>query len=171
MNREEHEFMQNPRLRSAAQNSRTRFRKVKSARCPNLIVRDRLEDDFEGGKVFKDPDLLPESAASSGLDNFDLTTLGSGKDGGWSSLFSASVLLGNIHQFYQSNKAGQSNLAGLMNGPEFVLFNDEARNSPASALGERHRNRYRRVGNERNPDRNHSRRLLGSSPRVSERQV
>lgn len=27
--------------------------------CPNLIVRDRLEEDFEGGKVFKDRDLLP----------------------------------------------------------------------------------------------------------------
>lgn len=99
--------------------------------CPNLIVRDRLEDDFAGGKVFKTRDLLPESAVSSGLGNFDLTTLGSGKDGGWSSLFSASIVLGNIHQFYQSNKAGQSNLAGLMNGPEFALFNDEAHNSPA----------------------------------------
>jgi superfamily II DNA or RNA helicase len=100
--------------------------------CPNLIVRDRLEDDFEGGKVFRDRDLLPETAMSSGLGNFDLTTLGSGKDGGWSSLFSASVVLGNIHQFYQSNKSGQSNLTGLMNGPEFAVFNDEAHNSPAS---------------------------------------
>lgn len=99
--------------------------------CPNLIVRDRLEDDFAGGKVFKARDLLPESAVSSGLGNFDLTTLGSGKDGGWSSLFSASVVLGNIHQFYLSNKCGQSNLAGLMNGPEFAIFNDEAHNSPA----------------------------------------
>lgn len=99
--------------------------------CPNLIVRDRLEDDFEGGKVFRERDLLPEAALSAGLGNFDLTTLGSGKDGGWSSLFSASVVLGNIHQFYQSNKSGQSNLAGLMNGPDFAIFNDEAHNSPA----------------------------------------
>ena len=38
-----------------------------------------------------------------------LTTLGSGKEGGWASLFSASVILGNIHQFYLSNKSGQSN--------------------------------------------------------------
>lgn len=29
-----------------------------------------------------------------------LTTLGSGKEGGWASLFSASIILGNIHQFY-----------------------------------------------------------------------
>jgi len=28
--------------------------------CPNLIVRDRLEEDFEKGKVFKDRDLLPD---------------------------------------------------------------------------------------------------------------
>jgi hypothetical protein len=41
------------------------------------------------------------------------------------------VVLGNIHQFYHSNKSGQSNLAGLMNEPEFAIFNDEAHNSPA----------------------------------------
>ena len=99
--------------------------------CPNLVVRDRLEEDFQGGKVFRDRDLLPEWAISAGLGDFDLATLGSGKEGGWSSLFSASVILGNIHQFYQSNKSGQSNLSALMNGPVFALFNDEAHNSPA----------------------------------------
>ena len=99
--------------------------------CPNLIVRDRLEDDFQGGKVFRDRDLLPPWAVGAGLGDFDLTTLGSGKAGGWSSLLSASVILGNIHQFYQSNKSGQSNLSALMNGPDFALFNDEAHNSPA----------------------------------------
>ncbi|MBU1397459.1 MAG: DEAD/DEAH box helicase family protein [Bacteroidetes bacterium] len=98
--------------------------------CPNLIVRDRLEDDFERGKVFNDRDLLP-SWSNYRPQDFPLTTLGSGKSGGWSSLLSADVVLGNIHQFYQSNKSGQSNLSGLMNGPDFVLFNDEAHNSPA----------------------------------------
>jgi len=98
--------------------------------CPNLIVRDRLEDDFEGGKVFKDRDLLPDWGHARPED-FVLTTLGTGKEGGWASLFSSSVVLGNIHQFYQSNKSGQSNLSALMNGPEFALFNDEAHNSPA----------------------------------------
>lgn len=98
--------------------------------CPNLIVRDRLEDDFEGGKVFKDRDLLPRWSNLRPQD-FPLTTLGSGKEGGWASLLSADVVLGNIHQFYQSNKSGQSNLSALMNGPEFALFNDEAHNSPA----------------------------------------
>ena len=99
--------------------------------CPNLIVRDRLEDDFEGGKVFKDRDLLPTWGPARPED-FVLTTLGSGKDGGWASLLSSTVILGNIHQFYQSNKSGQSNLSALMNGPDFALFNDEAHNSPAT---------------------------------------
>ncbi len=98
--------------------------------CPNLIVRDRLEDDFEEGKVFKDRDLLPDWGHIRRQD-FVLTTLGSGKEGGWASLLSASIILGNIHQFYLSNKSGQSNLSALMNGPDFVLFNDEAHNSPA----------------------------------------
>ena len=53
------------------------------------------------------------------------------REGGWSSLLSAHVILGNIHQFYQSNQGGRSNLAGLMNGPNFAVFNDEAHNSPA----------------------------------------
>lgn len=98
--------------------------------CPNLIVRDRLEDDFNGGRVFRDRNLLPEGDLVRPED-FALTTLGSGGEGGWADLLSANVILGNIHQFYQSNKSGQSNLSVLMNGPEFVLINDEAHNSPA----------------------------------------
>ena len=97
--------------------------------CPNLIVRDRLQDDFQSGKVFRDRDLLPDGTYKP--EDFALTTLGSGEDGGWASLLGASVILGNIHQFYQSNRSGQSNLSALMNGPEFALFNDEAHNSPA----------------------------------------
>ncbi len=98
--------------------------------CPNLIVRDRLEDDFENGKVFVDRDLIPPGAIVS-KDDFALTTLGSDRPRGWASLLGASVILGNIHQFYTSNAAGQSNLSELLNGPKFALFNDEAHNSPA----------------------------------------
>jgi len=98
--------------------------------CPNLIVRDRLEDDFENGKAFVDRDLIP-AGAIVGKDDFALTTLGSDRPGGWASLLGASVILGNIHQFYASNASGQSNLSALLNGPEFALFNDEAHNSPA----------------------------------------
>ena len=103
--------------------------------CPNLIVRDRLEDDFQGGKVFKDRGLLPDWA-HCGPEDFALTTLGSDKEGGWASLLGARVVLGNIHQFYQSNRSGQSNLSALMNGPDFALFNDEAHNSPAPEYDE-----------------------------------
>ena len=98
--------------------------------CPNLIVRDRLEDDFDNGKVFVDRDLIPANAIVN-KDDFALTTLGSDRPGGWASLLGASVILGNIHQFYTSNAAGQSNLSALLNGPKFALFNDEAHNSPA----------------------------------------
>jgi superfamily II DNA or RNA helicase len=98
--------------------------------CPNLIVRDRLEEDFEGGKVFRDRKLIPDWA-HIGERDFPLTTLGSGKSAGWASIFSADIILGNIHQFYLTNKSGQSNTSALMNGPDFALFNDEAHNSPA----------------------------------------
>ena len=98
--------------------------------CPNLIVRDRLEDDFQNGKVFADRDLIPEGAIV-GNDDFALTTLGSDKPGGWANMLGASVILGNIHQFYTSTKSGMANLANLLNESDFVVFNDEAHNSPA----------------------------------------
>jgi len=124
--------------------------------CPNLIVRDRLDEDFQGGEVFKDRDLLPAWSNLRPAD-FVLTTLGSGKEGGWASLFSASVILGNIHQFYLSNKSGQSNLSALMNGPEFALFNDEAHNSPApeyyATLQRMRENVILRVDTTATPDR------------------
>ena len=80
--------------------------------------------------MFVDRNLLPPGAFVR-KDEFALTTLGSDRPGGWANLLGASVILGNIHQFYVSNAAGQANLAGLMNGPQFALFNDEAHNSPA----------------------------------------
>ena len=98
--------------------------------CPNLIVRDRLEDDFENGKVFADRGLIPPSAIVS-KDDFALTTLGSDRPAGWANMLGASVILGNIHQFYTSNATGQTNLANLLNGPRFAIFNDEAHNAPA----------------------------------------
>ena len=98
--------------------------------CPNLIVRDRLEEDFQDGKVFVDRNLIPDGAIVS-KDDFALTTLGSDRPGGWANMLGANVVLGNIHQFYTSNASGQSNLSGLMTGTDFALFNDEAHNSPA----------------------------------------
>ena len=98
--------------------------------CPNLIVRDRLEDDFENGRVFTDRDLIPPHSVIN-KDDFALTTLGSDRPGGWANLLGSTVILGNIHQFYTSSKTGRANLANLRNGGPFALFNDEAHNSPA----------------------------------------
>lgn len=98
--------------------------------CPNLIVRDRLTSDFEKGKVFTDRGFLPPSSTVQAED-FHLTTLGGSGGGGYMNLLSSSVILGNIHQFYASSKNGQSNLAAMMEGEGFAIFNDEAHNSAA----------------------------------------
>ncbi len=100
--------------------------------CPNLIVRDRLEDDFHLGRVFVDRDLLPPDAVVSAND-FALTTLGGDAKNTASDLFGSNVVLANIHQFYQNSKTGQGNLAAFleMNQTPFAIFNDEAHNTPA----------------------------------------
>ena len=124
--------------------------------CPNLIVRDRLEEDFQNGKVFADRDLIPKDSVVS-KDDFALTTLGSDRPRGWANMLGASVILGNIHQFYTSNASGQINLTGLMNGPSFALFNDEAHNSPApewdATLEKMHPKTVMRVDTTATPDR------------------
>ena len=61
--------------------------------CPNLIVRDRLEEDFQDGKVFADRDLIPEDSLVR-KDDFALTTLGSDRPGGLATLLGASVIPG-----------------------------------------------------------------------------
>ena len=124
--------------------------------CPNLIVRDRLVEDFGTGKVFEDRELIPDWALVR-KDDFALTALGSDRPAGWASLLGANVVLGNIHQFYTSNASGQSNLSALMNGSEFALFNDEAHNAPApewdATLERLHPKTLLRVDTTATPDR------------------
>jgi superfamily II DNA or RNA helicase len=98
--------------------------------CPNLIVRDRLESDFKNGKVFKDRDLLPVWSAARPQD-FHLQVLGGGQSVGMAGMLGASIILSNIHQFYTGTQGGQARFAAIMNGPDFVVFNDEAHNTPA----------------------------------------
>lgn len=100
--------------------------------CPNLIVRDRLESDFRGGRVFEERNLIPPGAIIS-PDNFALTTLGGTSRASAADLFGANVILANIHQFYRSSKTGQQNLWSLLeaNHDAFAVFNDEAHNTPA----------------------------------------
>ena len=98
---------------------------------PNLIVKDRLRDDFQDGKVFKDRDLLPDWSGLYPRD-FALTVLGGDGDGAsYFDLLSSSVVLGNVHQFYGSSYSGKKNVEALLEGEPFALFNDEAHNSSA----------------------------------------
>ena len=100
--------------------------------CPNLIVRDRLEADFRGGRVFTDRGLIPPYAPFT-ADAFALTTLGGSSSASASDLFGSNVVLANIHQFYGKSKTGQENLWALFGAQStpFAIFNDEAHNSPA----------------------------------------
>jgi len=97
--------------------------------CPNTIVRDRLEDDFKEAKVFRDFAFFPP-----GTEHFTnelglhVMEPGSSPQG----IRDHGVILGNIHQLYESNTNGRRNLAVLMNSDEKIaVFNDEAHNTPA----------------------------------------
>ncbi len=97
---------------------------------PNLIVRDRLEMDFQTKDVFKNFELFPEHLEEQYLNELDLYTLESGK--GPQGIMNSGVILGNIQQFYSSNISGQRNLAYIMNFiDQIAVFNDEAHNTPA----------------------------------------
>jgi superfamily II DNA or RNA helicase len=97
--------------------------------CPNTIVRDRLEDDFKDAKVFRDFGFFPHGTEhytnELGLHVMEPKSSPQGiRDNG--------VILGNIHQLYESNTNGKRNLAVLMNSDEKIaVFNDEAHNTPA----------------------------------------
>jgi len=98
--------------------------------CPNTIVRDRLEDDFTDSRVFRNFSFFP-----SGSEHFTnelglhLLEPGSTPQG----ILENGIILGNIHQLYQSNISGQRNLSYIMNYLEDVaVFNDEAHNTPAA---------------------------------------
>ena len=103
--------------------------------CPNLIVRDRLEADFRGGKVFTERDLIPPGAIVS-ADDFALTTLGGTSSATATSLLGSNVVLANIHQFYRSSTTGKQNLWSLLEADQtpFAVFNDEAHNTPAPGI-------------------------------------
>lgn len=98
--------------------------------CPNTIVRDRLEDDFKEAKVFRDFGFFPQ-----GMEHYTnelglhVMQPGSSPQG----IRDNGVILGNIHQLYESNTNGKRNLAVLMNAEDKIaVFNDEAHNTPAA---------------------------------------
>jgi superfamily II DNA or RNA helicase len=97
--------------------------------CPNTIVRDRLEDDFENGTVFREFGFFP-----SGTEHFTnelglhILERGASPQG----ILDNGIVLGNIQQLYQTHITGQRNLSVIMNYvSELAIFNDEAHNTPA----------------------------------------
>lgn len=98
--------------------------------CPNTIVRDRLEDDFRDAQVFRDFGFFPPGTEHYSNElGLHVMQPGEGPQG----IRDSGVVLGNIHQLYQSNMSGRRNLAVLMNAEEKIaVFNDEAHNTPAA---------------------------------------
>lgn len=97
--------------------------------CPNTIVRDRLEDDFRDAIVFRRFGFLPPGTEHY-TNELGLHVMEPGK--GPQGIRDSAIILGNIHQLYQSNISGQRNLAVLMTlGEDTAVFNDEAHNTPA----------------------------------------
>jgi len=98
--------------------------------CPNTVVRDRLEDDFTKAKVFRDFSFFP-TGTEHFTNELGLHVMQPGESP--QGIRDNTIILGNIHQLYQSNIGGQRNLAVLMNTHEKIaIFNDEAHNTPAS---------------------------------------
>ncbi|MBM4170097.1 MAG: hypothetical protein FJ215_13215 [Ignavibacteria bacterium] len=97
--------------------------------CPNTIVRDRLEDDFADARVFREFEFFPQGTEHYANElGLHLLEAGSTPQG----ILENGIVLGNIHQLYQSNISGRRNLAFMMNYvDQLAIFNDEAHNTPA----------------------------------------
>ncbi len=100
---------------------------------PNLIVKDRLQRDFlviNGEKsVFQKFDLFPQEFKHLENElNTHIMEEGTSPQG----IIESGIILGNIHQVYESNTSGKRNLDFFLNKTgEFAVFNDEAHNTPA----------------------------------------
>jgi superfamily II DNA or RNA helicase len=105
---------------------------------PNTIVRERLRLDFEQpsreDSVWRKFNLFPPEFAHYVHDmTLHVLEPGSGSAG----IRSAAVVLGNIHQLYQSNAQGAENLGVILNHVgRIAVFNDEAHNTVAPKYDE-----------------------------------
>lgn len=105
---------------------------------PNTIVRERLKVDFEqpsrDDSVWRKFNLFPPEFAHYVHDmTLHVLEPGSGSAG----IRSAAVVLGNIHQLYQSNTQGAENLGVILNHlGRITVFNDEAHNTVAPKYDE-----------------------------------
>lgn len=96
---------------------------------PNVIVRDRLQQDFTKAKIFRDFKFFP-AIYSNLLDDLDLHILGDRQAP--QGMLESGVVLGNIQQLYSRGGKVSRNLAYIMNFlGDLAVFNDEAHNTPA----------------------------------------
>ncbi len=96
---------------------------------PNIIVRDRLEKDFENAAIFREFKFFP-ALYSHFLDGLDLHIMGDQQAP--QGMLESGVILGNIQQLYSRNGKTSRNLAYIMNFlGDLAVFNDEAHNTPA----------------------------------------
>jgi superfamily II DNA or RNA helicase len=96
--------------------------------CPNTIVRDRLEEDFVNANVFRNFQFFPYGSEHL-INEMGLHMLNPDTSG----ILGSGIILGNIHQLYESSINGQRNLGVILNhAGQIAVFNDEAHNTPAT---------------------------------------
>ena len=100
---------------------------------PNTIVRDRIEKDFLPSKdeksVFETFDLFPKEFKQ--LEN-ELSAHVMEEGASPQGILDSGIVIGNIHQLYETNTSGKRNLDWVLNKiGNFAIFNDEAHNTPA----------------------------------------
>lgn len=100
---------------------------------PNTIVRDRIEKDFLPAKdeksVFETFDLFPKEFKQ--LEN-ELSAHVMEEGASPQGILDSGIIIGNIHQLYETNTSGKRNLDWVLNKVgNFAIFNDEAHNTPA----------------------------------------
>ncbi|MEM0050585.1 MAG: DEAD/DEAH box helicase family protein [Candidatus Bathyarchaeia archaeon] len=99
---------------------------------PNLIVRDRLEDDFrpnpkDGKTIFERWSIFPEDFSERSMSATVLES-GSGPQG----MLSAEIIIANIQELYVKGTNTARNLSFIReNFPHIAIFNDEAHNTVA----------------------------------------
>ena len=99
---------------------------------PNLIVRDRLEDDFlksprDGKTIFEKWSIFPEEDMNRNVTTALLES-GTGPQG----MLTADIILTNIQELYAGGTNTGRNLSFIKeNFPRIAVFNDEAHNTVA----------------------------------------
>ncbi len=99
---------------------------------PNLIVRDRLQDDFlrssgDGRTIFERWSMFPDENLNKSITTA-LIESGSGPQG----MITADIILTNVQELYTNGSNTARNLSFLKeNFPHIAIFNDEAHNTVA----------------------------------------